>query len=391
VNGKREWKPLGTDASLAAVALQRKRIEVERGESSDPVQLESPAPQQLPTTTAKASGDQNYLLTRICEYIQETAEQKSKRTLAAYSTALQQFLESLDTGKKQSKKHTLREYLNDPGLLGDVVRQKNIDDITRADILAFKLWMKGRGHEPRTISNRVKNLRTFLYHFSLPWPLTREDMPRFTKKTVRAYNQVELQKMFDVATVDEADLLHFLLCTGTREQEAQFACWPDVDLVAKTYTVTEHIDLGYRPKDSEEGTIHIADALVDRLTARRKRHPKSRLIFPAADGRPNGHALRIIKRLALQAGVNCGHCVNKAGFSCTTHPVCKHVILHKLRKTYATWLHKNGVPARTIMRFLRHSDLDTTLRYLADDEDEQTVAQINHAFGPFARRDNSAS
>lgn len=114
------------------------------------------------------------------------------------------------------------------------------------------------------------------------------------------------------------------------------------------------------------------------------RYPKSRLIFPTSEAKPNGHALRIIKSLALRAGVNCGHCVNKRGQSCAEYPVCRNVILHRLRKTYATRLHRSGVPARTIMGWLRHSDLATTLLYLAEgDDDQQTRAQINSAFGQF--------
>jgi integrase len=56
-------------------------------------------------------------------------------------------------------------------------------------------------------------------------------------------------------------------------------------------------------------------------------------------------------------------------------PVCKHVILHTMRKTYASMLHKNGVSARTLMRYLRHSDLETTLAYLADDEDDDELRE----------------
>ncbi len=163
----------------------------------------------------------------------------------------------------------------------------------------------------------------------------------------------------------------------------QYACWSDLDLVAKTYTVTEHIDLGFRPKDKEEGVIPLPDLLVDVLIARRQRFPKTRLIFPGKGGKPNGHALRTLKRLALKAGINCGHCQNKKGQSCATHPVCKRFILHKLRKTFATVLHEHGASARTIMGLLRHSDLDTTLRYLVGQDEETTRNIANTAFGRF--------
>jgi integrase/recombinase XerD len=95
-----------------------------------------------------------------------------------------------------------------------------------------------------------------------------------------------------------------------------------------------------------------------------------------------GHLLRTIKELGLRAGVNCGYCINKQGLSCATHPVCREVILHKLRKTYASKLSRKGVPVRTIQRWLRHSDLSTTLAYLADEDDDGLRGMVNQAFPP---------
>ena len=181
-----------------------------------------------------------------------------------------------------------------------------IEGITRADLLKYKTFLEKRSNSPRTVANRIDYFQIFLHHFGLPSLLKGKDKPKYTAKKVRGYNGVELGKMFDQATTDEADLLHFLLCTGTREGEMQFACWSDVDLVAKTYTVTEHRNLGFIPKDKEQGTIPLPDVLVDRLIARRKRYPKTQLIFLSKENSPEGHALRIVKRLALRAGVNCG-------------------------------------------------------------------------------------
>ena len=46
-----------------------------------------------------------------------------------------------------------------------------------------------------------------------------------TKVALQIRIRLGLEKMFDHATEDESDLLRFLLCTGVREQEAQFVCW----------------------------------------------------------------------------------------------------------------------------------------------------------------------
>jgi integrase/recombinase XerD len=342
VDGKRVWESVGTDADLATVALQRKAAELTAAE---------PEP---PKVEPKGSG--RPIKDAVIEYLAETKADKSKKTLAAYRTTLKLFQESC--------------------------QKADLEDIDRKDMLAFKAFLKAEPHcnAPRTVRNRIDYLQIFLHHFGLPSILKGKDLPTYTEKKVRAYSAADLHRMLGVSDQEESDRLNFLLCTGTREQEAQYACWSDIDLDARTYTVTEHLDLGFKPKDKEEGTIPIPSFLVDMLRARRERYPAARLVFPTPENRPDGHLLRLVKSVGLRAGLNCGHCVNKAGKSCATHPVCKHVILHKLRKTFASVLSKKGIPARTIMRYLRHSDLTTTLRYLDDQDDDNTRAIVETAF-----------
>ena len=57
-----------------------------------------------------------------------------------------------------------------------------------------------------------------------------------------------------------------------------------------------------------------------------------------------------------------------------------------IRKTFATMDHEAGVPVRTIWRWFRHSELETTLRYLdaSDDKSEKTREQVNNTFAAFA-------
>jgi integrase/recombinase XerD len=340
---KRIWEAVGSDAQLA-VTLKLKKEKLLAAKAAG-VKIEDDAEQPPPG---------RILTTAIAAYLAETKEHKSQKTLAAYTKTLQTFKASC--------------------------RKQHLEDIDREDLLAYVTFLKAQGNGPRTVRNRIDYFQIFIHHYGLPSLLKGKDLPKFTDKEVRAYSPFDLGKLLRVADQEEADLLHFMLCTGLREQEVQFACWSDVDLVAKTYTVTEHLDLGFRPKDKEEGSIPIPVSLVELLLARRNRHPRSRLIFPGSNGKPNGHLLRSIKSLALNAGLNCGHCVNKAGKSCAAHPVCKNFVLHKFRKTFATLHHKNGLPARTLMRLLRHSSLDVTLRYIADVDDEQTRSVVESTF-----------
>jgi integrase len=87
----------------------------------------------------------------------------------------------------------------------------------------------------------------------------------------------------------------------------------------------------------------------------------SKLIFPNVRNEPDGHFLKKLQRVATKAGLDC------------------RVFLHKFRVTFACNHHRNGVPARTIQSWLGHSDLETTLAYLAaeDMQDERIRELVN--------------
>jgi integrase/recombinase XerD len=239
INGKRVWEPVGDESSLALVALQRRALALQDAE-----ELNS-APTPGDTAPPPVASFKRLLADCASEYIAETAEHKSVKTLAAYKLTVTAFCEG--------------------------VKKEHIEDITREDILTYSAALRKKGGSPRTIRNRIDHLQIFFHRFKIPSLLTGNDLPKYTDKKVRAYNPLELGKLFGHATADESDLLHFLLCTGAREQEAQFVCWSDIDLERQTYTVTEHLDLGYRPKDKEEGTLPIPELLVETLKVRRIR------------------------------------------------------------------------------------------------------------------------
>jgi integrase/recombinase XerD len=292
----------------------------------------------------------------VSEYLADTSANKSKRTLYAYTRTLKVF--SKCCGKTA------------------------LQDVTRRDILNYMADLKKGGNVPRTVSNRIDFLKIFFNHFKIVWPLEKTDKIKYTENAVSAYNVDEISALFKACDREELDLLQFFLFTGSRDQEVQFATWADVDFVTKSFSVTEKLDLNFSPKDKEEGSIPIPNALVASLRERRKRNPGTRLIFPGPRGNADGHLLRILKQIGFREGMNCGHCYNKAGKCCANGPTCKRFELHRFRKTFATFHHEAGISARTIQRWLRHSDLETTLKYLAasDDQSDRTREQVNSTF-----------
>jgi len=353
-DGKRVWDNVGKDAQLALDALDKKEKVLQARAAGVVVVVEDVAVKK-----------QTNLVEATTEYLAEVKDSKSIKTHQAYSLALRHFSEA--------------------------VRKESLEAIDRKDVLAFIAFLRSRGNTPRTIANKVANLKVFFHRFELNPPLLKTDKVRYTEKAVSAYSVPELQALFAAADWDEYELFQFFLCTGCRDGEVHHAPWTDLDFHRNRYAVTEHLDLGFVPKDKEEGFIPLPEDFVERMKARRARFPKSRLIFPGPEGKKDVHLLRILKSLAYRAGLNCGHCYNKAGLCCADHPVCKRWILHRFRKTFATMHHEAGVSARTIQRWLRHSSLETTLRYLAgsDDQSEKTRGIVNSTFAAFADHDTT--
>jgi len=114
--------------------------------------------------------------------------------------------------------------------------------------------------------------------------------------------------------------------------------------------------------------VPVPDELIAQLKARKN---GCSLIFHKS-GQPDGHLLRRLKAVAFAGGLNCGKCTgmkNGEKVSCADAPVCKKWILHRFRKNFATDRHENGASANQIKKWLGHSSLETTLRYLATADD----------------------
>ena len=333
--GIRVWEPIRADRQdfvidvKAAVAKAR----IKEGE----LLLGEPTPTPKP---AVASDGNQTLADAIQRYIEVIEASKSPKTAAGYRSTLDEFAKSCN---------------------------KPVNQVTADDLMTFAISQKQNGSSDRTISNKLGEIGTFLRKnghrdVTLRW--------KYTEKKVRAYRPDELKTLFSAATPDEWLLFQFFLGTGAREQEVMYACWEDVDFTDGIFTVREHLDLGFRPKDCEEREIPLPDHLVAALKQRYLVNGHQRLIFPnPRTRRPEGHFLRKLKDLAKRAGLNPDDCG-----------------LHKFRKSYATLQHENGTSARTIQRRLGHSALETTLAYLeaADVRSEETKRQVNGVFAAFA-------
>lgn len=253
--------------------------------------------------------------------------------------------------------------------------------IKRRDLISYMTSLRNRGLADRTIFNRISAVLSFLRSFGVEGLLSRKDLPRYTQKSVDAYNETEVAELLKEVDERSRAIFGFFLGTGCREQEVAYMTWSDVDIDQKLVRVTAKPQWNWKPKDCEERCVPIPEWLVDTLV-RLKSNSDNSLLFPNQLGQSEGHFLGKLKTLALRAGLNCGHCTNKRGQSCKDKPVCRLWSLHKFRRTFATMHHDSGVSARTLQAWLGHSNLETTLRYLrvADLRSERIRSQVDHTF-----------
>jgi integrase len=356
VAGKQIWKPLVADNFLDA------RMEADKMVAG----LEAKA-QGLTVAEFRNDGDRLPLAKAVHDFIVEAASKKKPKTLIGYNLNLKQFLESAKS----------IYYL---------------DEVTKQTLRQFRDYLLNKGYEARTLHNRVMTVLSLLKEHKIQTGFSLgNDLPTFEEEPPVAFTDEDLRKLF--ATMDAEDTVRykFILGTAAREQEAQYATWTDIDFERKEFHIRPKQDVGFTPKNHEKRTVPMPDSLVRLLKERKKNAPHSRWLFVNRNGSPDGHLLKKLKRLALHAGMNCGECtttMNKGRYdrkrpvevTCKTDPICRHIFLHRLRKTCATRWEAAGVPVRTIQIYLGHKSLETTMRYLGVTDSSKLRSSINQAF-----------
>jgi len=325
--GRRQtWECVGKNPELVLRERKRKSASLELKRSG--IQVVEPSDQ-----------NKRSLVSAISEYKAEVSAQKSPRTANVYGYALARFQKSC--------------------------KKRNLGDVARSDIMDFIAFLRKEGLADRTVHNGVERILTFLRWCGITGLLSRNDKPKFTAKKVDAYDENQLEALYVHSTREEKLLWQFFVHTGMREGEVAHVYYTDVNhnSKVKTVSVTEKPEWGWKPKDKEEREAPIPDWLAGAIAERRKQHPKDKLIFPNAYGRPGGHLLKKLKKAAKRAGLECS------------------IELHKFRKTAATTWMRKGVDVRTIQRWLGHGDLETTEAYLkpAGIQEERTWRLINEA------------
>ncbi len=279
---------------------------------------------------------------------------------SALPEACRGFLAYLEIEKRYSPA-TVRAYAADLDqfALFLAARGKNIADfaaIAREDATGFLAQLHRAQQKKSSMARKLSTLRSF-FRFLMRQrlvsqsPLAGLRNPRQESRQPRALNVDQAAALMDAPArpgpegVRDLALVELLYGSGLRVSEALSLSVDDV-----------RADRGFvrvRGKGSKDRLAPLSQAsrlrLRDYLAERDRLHPVSTelTLFLGARGGPlsRREALRIVQRLAVEAGVTGG-----------VHP-------HTLRHSFATHMLEAGADLRSVQEMLGHAKLSTTERY----------------------------
>jgi integrase len=255
------------------------------------------------------------------------------------------------------------------------VKVEFADEVDRNKILEFDVSLRAAGRSKRTIANKRQRLQSMLRWAGIDAKVF-PPKPKYDKKLPTIYSQIELGAMFGVADPYQRMVCNLALKLGLRDQEEQFAEFTDISWEESVYRVRSKPKFGFTVKDYEERDIPIPLDFLGELKEWKNEHPKQNLIVPTKSGRPNGKLLKMVKRLARRAGIECGWCPNCIA-GVRGDRGCDQIELHKFRRTcITTWL-RNHIDPRTVMEYAGHADLETTLRYARPAAAQERIAAVS--------------
>ncbi len=281
------------------------------------------------------------------------------RLLAA---AIDEFLDDYRVSPRAKK--TWQQYRTSLGYFRQSCRKRLLSEVTRRDLLQFAAFLREQGLSPRTVANKFENVMVFLKAAKVTGLLQKGDAPRYTEDEPETYEPEELAKFFAACDDTERLWFTFFLQTGMREQEVMHCAWDDVNLSQREVRVRYKAQFAFNPKTYKAREIPIPDSLAAALKVwKGEKERGCGLLFPTKGCRPKLDFLDTCKAIAARAGLD-----------------TSRFWLHKFRATFATNMLRKGVDLRTVQKWLGHSDMESTMRYLKPNRGAAVHSAVNAAW-----------
>jgi site-specific recombinase XerD len=133
-------------------------------------------------------------LAAVTDYLDEVKLSKKPKTLAAYTTALDYFIECC--------------------------HKVHVEDIERKDLLKYAAFLhEEKDQSARSCWNKFLNVMTFLKWSGVRGLAKKNDWPRYTEQEPEIYEREDLDTLFAACNDEERVWFEFFLMIGMRDQE----------------------------------------------------------------------------------------------------------------------------------------------------------------------------
>ena len=231
--------------------------------------------------------------------------------------------------------------------------------MSKIDTEMIQDWLTGlstRGLKPSSVNTYFATMRKLMAD-AVKWeyvhinPAAIVDRPKIPKTEIDFLSPEEIGRLLTAAKNKPRDhaVLMVLAMTGLRIGEALALSWDDIDLEAKTISITKNVHAGVISTPKTAGSrrkVIFPEALKMELMNYQLTCPitKANLVFPSQAGTPldrNHVRNRMLSPALIRAGL-------------------RHVTVHSLRHSYATMLIAQGENLKFIQRQLGHSSMRVT-------------------------------
>ncbi len=282
-----------------------------------------------------------------------------------------------------------REHL-DPEFGSQPVRSITAQDVDRLQQkLLRKTTPRGGRVSPKSVLNWMSLLHAILdFSMKQGWVEANVagavDRPKVdADEEIHFLNHSELEALLDVCADDDAGRLQRTLylvaaMTGLRQGELLGLCWRHIDWTASRVRVEKTKSRKLRSVPLSERAARELERHFQRLHFRED----DDLVFAHPDtGKPLDRS-RVLKRFkaCLRKG-KIGRFEGKEGKDGKVK-VMPVLTFHDLRHTFGTTCAAAGIPLRTIMEWMGHKDIKTTMIYAHYAPSDQEAELIERAFKP---------
>ena len=190
-------------------------------------------------------------------------------------------------------------------------------------------------------------------------------------KDVDTYTEDEVRQLLTSISADRLGHAWELALSGLRRGEIAGLRWSDVDLDAKTLTITNNrVNAGGKTVENDpksvtsRRTLPLPNRLVTVLKAARRRQAAERLAlggsyrsgaYVVSNEIGDPYSPSVLSRYWRETVAGAG---------------LRHIKLHAARHTCATLMHLQGVPVAVIAAWIGHRDATLTMRLYAHSQDE---------------------